>query len=55
MASARANEPDKDPISGFCRAAEMDFQHLSGPRNVSVDLKMIFCACVWHTHLSWEK
>ena len=26
-------------ISGFCRAAEMDFQHLAGPINVSVDLK----------------
>ena len=23
----------------FCRTAEMDFQHLAGPRNVSVDLK----------------
>ena len=35
MASAKANEPAKDPISGFCRAAEMDFQHLTGTRNVS--------------------
>ena len=26
-------------ISGFCQAVEMDFQHLAGPRNVSVDLK----------------
>ena len=26
-------------ISGFCRAVEMDFQRLDGPRNVSVDLK----------------
>ena len=26
-------------ISIFCRAAEMDFQYLAGPRNVSVDLK----------------
>ena len=25
--------------TGFCREAEMDFQHLAGPRNVSVDLK----------------
>ena len=23
----------------------MDFQHLGGPRNVSVDLKYDFCAC----------
>ena len=23
----------------FCRSAEMDFHHLAGPRNVSVDLK----------------
>ena len=26
-------------ISSFCRAAEIDFQSLAGPRNVSVDLK----------------
>ena len=26
-------------ITGFCRVAEMDFHHLAGPRNVSVDLK----------------
>ena len=26
-------------ISVFCRAAEIDFQHIDGPRNVSVDLK----------------
>ena len=26
-------------ISVFCRAAEIDFQHLAGPRNVSVKLK----------------
>ena len=26
-------------ISSFYRAAEMDFQHLAGPRNVSVNLK----------------
>ena len=26
-------------VSRFCRSAEMDFQHLVGPRNVSVDLK----------------
>ena len=26
-------------ISGFCPEAEMDFQHLVGPRNVSVELK----------------
>ena len=26
-------------ISGFCRAAEMDFQLLAGPINVGVDLK----------------
>ena len=26
-------------IAVFCRAAEMDFQRLAGPRNVSVDLK----------------
>ena len=26
-------------ISRFCQSAEMDFQHLVGPRNVSVDLK----------------
>ena len=26
-------------ISRFCRSAEMDFQHLAGPRNVGVDLK----------------
>ena len=29
----------------FCRVAEMDFQRLAGPRNVSVDLKYMFCAC----------
>ena len=23
----------------FCRMAEMNFQHLAGPRNVSVDFK----------------
>ena len=26
-------------ISEFCRAAEMYFQYLAGPRNVSIDLK----------------
>ena len=26
-------------ISGFCLAAEMDCQHLIGPKNVSADLK----------------
>ena len=26
-------------ISGFCRAAEMDFQHLAGSINASVHLK----------------
>ena len=26
-------------ISGFCQSAEMDFQCLAAPRNVSVDLK----------------
>ena len=26
-------------ISSFCWVAEMDFQSLAGPRNVSVDLK----------------
>ena len=26
-------------ISCFCRTVEFDFQHLAGPRNVSVDLK----------------
>ena len=25
--------------SGFCRLAEIYFHHLSGPRNVTVDLK----------------
>ena len=23
----------------------MDFQRLAGPRNMSVDLKLMFCAC----------
>ena len=35
-------------ISHFCQSAEMDFQHLTGPRKVSVDLKydvVFFCAC----------
>ena len=27
-------------IFGFCRAAEMDFQLLAGPRNVSVRLEI---------------
>ena len=26
-------------ISSFCQAAEMDYQRLAGPKNVSVDLK----------------
>ena len=26
-------------ISRFCWSAEIDFQHLAGPENVSVDLK----------------
>ena len=26
-------------ISGFCRATEIDFQSLAGPRSVGVDLK----------------
>ena len=30
-------EPQEFPV--FCRAAEIDFQRLAGPRNVSVDLK----------------
>ena len=30
----------------FCRAAEMDFQCLAGPRNVSVDLKYDVL-CLW--------
>ena len=33
------NDEEIARISGFCRAAEMDFQHLDGPRNVSIDLK----------------
>ena len=28
-------------ISGFCLAAEMIFQRLSGPRNVLVDFKYV--------------
>ena len=31
---------------GFCRAAQMDFQRLAGPRNVSVDLKYDVL-CLW--------
>ena len=26
-------------VSSFCRAAEIDFYCLAGPRNVSIDLK----------------
>ena len=37
----------KRKISGFSRAAEMDFQYLGGPRNVSVDLKYdVLCLCM---------
>ena len=32
-------------FSGFCRAAKMDFQHLAGPINVTVDMKYDVCAC----------
>ena len=43
-------------ISGFCRVAEMDFQHLAGTRNVSVDLKYdVFSVCVWYIRLGREK
>ena len=31
--------------SVFCRVAEMDFQRLAGPRNVSIDLKYIVLGC----------
>ena len=33
-------------ISGFCRAAEIDFQSLAGTRNVSVDLKKNGVPCL---------
>ena len=33
----------------------MVFQHLAGPRNVSVDLKYGIYAFVRYTRLSWEK
>ena len=38
-------------ISGFWRLAEMDFQHLSGARNVTVDFQYdavicVVCACL---------
>ena len=40
-------------ISGFYRSAEMDFHHLAGPRNVSVDLKYdVLCLCLC---MRWEK
>ena len=43
-------------ISHFCRSAEMDFQHLAGPRNVSVMMfRACECVCVWYTCLSQEK
>ena len=32
---------DLSRISCFCRSAEMDFQRLAGPRNVSVELKYV--------------
>ena len=28
-------------ISRFCWSEEMDFQHIAGPKNVSVDLKYV--------------
>ena len=35
-------------ISHFCRSAEMDFQHLAGPRNLGVDLKCdVLCLYVF--------
>ena len=33
------NDEEIVRISGFCRAAEVNFQHLTGPRNVNVNLK----------------
>ena len=33
----------------------MDFQHLGGLRNVSVDLKYDVSVCVWHTRFCLEK
>ena len=29
----------------LCGMAEMDFHRLGVPRNVSVDMKYVFCAC----------
>ena len=39
--STALSDDDEEPheFSGFYRAAQMDFQHLGGPRNMSVDLK----------------
>ena len=39
--TALSDNDDKEPQEFllFCQATEMDFQHLTGPKNVSVDLK----------------
>ena len=43
--------------SCFCWSAEIDFQHLARPRNVSVDLKydVLVHVCVEYTRLCLEK